>query len=537
MKPPRLEPWKPSRLEPWLWLLALLLSLALSGCLLRPAQAKPAGSSLAASIARGQADWQSAPLVSATTGLAIHGRCASCHFDDAGDIKAVGARRILARARIHGLTVRQGADIAAYALSQPGPAIDPDTPLFQPAPGLDRRPANQWIRGGGDGAVLAQDADMVPEVLAAQQAGNFLNATGRLNLRELPVPLRLMTLREMWPTIAPEDAYPTFSTSEFASTYANLLTQLENPDPAYHAWFARSADAPLYHLLGYWVTTQTQFLYPLRPRVWTAADAEKQQSLADWHVIKELYVMQHYGLWDAAPSIWPQGGEARSGLSASLFDASPFMLGIPPGIIQPRGAWERANNRWYYTQIVVDAGNGHRQGWWPVDWGYALGHIKDLSNTDRAGYFLLAMTVTTKAMQQADTNGTVDSTFGWFPVWTFDPDDYTNTDKGSGYGYQIAEAQGLPGAAGLGPMLTAAITGYMDKMEAFSPQAYYASGLTSATEPVGSDSKRMVASFWYATHPDEWHASLAGEGVDPAAVQRMRDWAQGVWPGLEWSTP
>ena len=107
-------------------------------------------------ILDGEQWWRTAQLRSSDRGDArpIRAHCADCHAEDGRDLKYFNYSNhaIIVRSQFHGLTERQGEEIASYIRSLPFASPGrPWNPPYQPGPGLGvlvgvRRP--RWFGAG-----------------------------------------------------------------------------------------------------------------------------------------------------------------------------------------------------------------------------------------------------------------------------------------------------------------------------------------------------------------------------------------------------
>jgi hypothetical protein len=91
-----------------------------------------------------------------------------CHTEDGRDLKYFNFSNysIVSRSCFHGLSTRQGEQIASYIRSLPLPNPGrPWNPPYQPRPGVDARPVSHWAVGAGLAWVLNQDIDALPYLI------------------------------------------------------------------------------------------------------------------------------------------------------------------------------------------------------------------------------------------------------------------------------------------------------------------------------------------------------------------------------------
>ena len=105
-------------------------------------------------IAEGERLWRSAPLrASSLSGASvIRAHCGDCHARDGQDLKYFNYSNlsIVARSQFHGLSEREGKQIANYIrfLEMPHPGR-PWNPPYQPGPGMQTRAAAELAAGAG----------------------------------------------------------------------------------------------------------------------------------------------------------------------------------------------------------------------------------------------------------------------------------------------------------------------------------------------------------------------------------------------------
>ncbi len=503
------------------------------------------------SIAAGKFLWHSAPLVKSSTDHSVmRATCADCHSEDGRDLKyySYSNYSIIQRARFHGLTPVQAAQIASYIRTLPVVSYGrPWNPPYQPGPGTDSRPPAAWAAGAGVDAVLSKDEDMLPFLFPDGITKDGIGAQDTLNMRELPVAIQLPDWNHWLPRIHPKDAFgDDFANSGFAFAYdgsgagatqfGNLRAVLANPDKQYHQWLTNTQDAFLYHIFGTW-SEQYQGYYMDQRRqnaTWTAEYMDKMESVALWRLVKDWELMQEYTLEGNAPQIFPTpagapvAGESRSWLSESAFLASPAFVGVPEnGVGHSRLEYEYRTNAWYYTQVVLNSGNRHRQGWHPVDWGYAVGRTGDLAVASGQAATLRMTAMLIKGMQQSDTNGTVEGTYGWFPHFVGDMR-FFHWEKGT-VQQDTFSANAAQNAATYAQIATAVTGAWFDQMQRYTPAQYAANGMSGeSTVLYGGDSLFNM--------DKDMLPNLNTVGVDKALLGQIADWNKTVWPDFNWDS-
>ena len=119
---------------------------------------------------------------------------------------------IIARSKFHGLTEQEGKQIASYIRTRGGPRpADPWSPTFQPAPGIDDRPAENWLGGGGLEAVLESEKEMLqyafPNGTGPGAIAEAFDRRDMINMREIPINMQFPDWNAWLPRHAPEDIW------------------------------------------------------------------------------------------------------------------------------------------------------------------------------------------------------------------------------------------------------------------------------------------------------------------------------------------
>ena len=166
-----------------------------------------------ADIQRGKELWYDAPLKEAF-GADIRARCADCHATDGSDLKyfSYSDKSIVERSKFHGLTHLEGEQIASYIRSLDVPAPGrPWNPPYQPGPGLDDRPVEEWSAGAGIEWVLDDDSETLPYLFPEGITSEVASTKTDLNMRELRWLYSFPTGNRWLPPIHPVDFWETTS--------------------------------------------------------------------------------------------------------------------------------------------------------------------------------------------------------------------------------------------------------------------------------------------------------------------------------------
>jgi len=107
----------------------------------------------AADIEAGRQFWQLATLQDSPRNTkTLRAHCIDCHAIDGRDLQYFGFSNhsIIVRSQFHGLTEKQGTQIAAYVRSHPiQPHALPCAPVYQPGSGTSDKPIEAWAAGAG----------------------------------------------------------------------------------------------------------------------------------------------------------------------------------------------------------------------------------------------------------------------------------------------------------------------------------------------------------------------------------------------------
>jgi hypothetical protein len=493
-----------------------------------------APSTQSSDIAAGKNLWYGANLtVPTSSGPApIRAHCTSCHAQDGRDLKYFNYSNnsIRTRSIFHGLTAQQGDQIASYirSLNTPNPGRVWNPP-YQPGPGLDSQPVEQWSAGAGLGAVLNSDQEVLNGLFPNGIQPATFSATGNLNVRETKIALQLADWNSWLPTIHPLDAWgDEFTNSKYYQDYLSIRSWLRYGDPvAYangHAYFA------------VWPGDYGQFLSPKAansgptpdPSYWTPVYINELYSTALWNMVKNWELNQEFGLEGMAKTVFTSPlADSRAWDSEFAFFTSPNMLHIPPGFPGLHNGkattFTYLSFMWYHTQLILNNSNHQQMGSAPIDWPYVYSFIYDLANEDSPGQTGMLYLWSIKALQISN-NGLAPGQAGW--IWNLnDP--------------MIQVVQG-PAAnslwSGTSPMARAAlyegsVRAFLDVVEKFTPQQFYQVGAADpAVAPVrGQEFGTFGDRVWFAIPLFHYY------GVSQSLINEFASWAQTMWPAVDWS--
>ncbi len=369
-------------------------------------------------ISEGKKLWYSAKLLEFPGGPPIKATCAACHAQDGSDMEyfAFSNWSIQERSKFHGLNQKQSEQIASYIRSLADKGIQrhgrPWNPPYQPGPGLDSKPVEQWAAGAGLKWVLEEDKQMLPylfpEGTNKSAVDNVVSIRGTLNVREMPIALQLPDWQAWLPEIHPVDIWgDAFYTTEPYKTYLATRTKLSNGESQkMRVEKSRIQNQDLLNVLDPLRKSTDQFTkqggaLPCRnnavhggagfqmlgrpktaPKKETWRDPkvceEPLRSINHWNAVKHWEVMQEFSLEEATADIYPYG-EKRGwpGGTRQVFEMAPHRIGNDSytfsHLKKAQGSY--FNTAWYQLQVVLNAGNRNPQKNRPPDWKYQMNHL------------------------------------------------------------------------------------------------------------------------------------------------------------------
>lgn len=539
-------------------------------------------------IQKGQELWHSAVLTeSPLSSNQIRATCADCHAQDGRDLKYFNYSNwsIQARAEFHGLSAREGQQIASYirSLNVPAPRqARPWNPPYQPGPGLDRKPVAEWAAGAGLEAVLAQDKDLLPYLFPSgtspEALAQVVDTRATLNLRELPIALQLPDWNDWLPEVHPKDLWGSYFEGSsvhqaYQQTRHTLLTQgasalvssgqllplldglratlneaigvMNGPEPC-RVYNGSSAYNP--------VPSPLLDLLPPTPNRCEQA----LRSLNHWSAVKHWEVMQEFGLEDLTPSLY-RYGEARGwpGQWRQVFELAPHRSANNSYnfAFQTRAVGVYENVAWYHLQLILNAGNRDPRGAFPPEWSYTLQHLDLLGlETSRLGLEapnpLLLTATQLKLYQNLDVRvedkGPTQQ--GWWirlvHPWRLE------SVQSSGKGYNSWTA--LDGyQAGLrASIVNAFLKAFLDKTMSYPLSAWpretdpnqlssdklESAGFTNINPPPRSEAEL----YYPESQAIRFYRAIARfkqmPGIDPALLTGLINWCRQAWPNADWSS-
>ena len=378
----------------------------------------------AADISEGEQLWQSAVLVeSPLNSTLLRASCGSCHAADGRDLKYFNYSNwsIQERSEFHGLSETEAKQIASYIRSLDAPSADkgrPWNPPYQPGPGLDSQPVQDWAAGAGLEAVLETDSEVIPLVFNSTSKSDIkevVNINKKLNTREVQTPIQYPDWNEWLPEIHPLDLVgDPFRTVQVT----NMVGQNVAYEGAYEVlkeFIATSdkntiaANGELYTYMNRFASITTQLhgesAFVLNNAIAQGNDQEDlNTTIVQWGAIKQWELMHTYDLEDLAQQVHGEQADERSWITLrrNVFDMAPHrtaknIVNLP---YQSVLVGKYFSTSWYQLQLSINAGNkrGYSEG--PVDWNYQPDHIMNLKGVGGPGHPIRYILSHVKMLQQ-----------------------------------------------------------------------------------------------------------------------------------------
>ena len=537
-------------------------------------------------IAQGQALWNGKELrESPLADNLLRASCGDCHAHNGRDLKYFNYSNwsIEERSKFHGLNDTEARQIASYIRSLEGPApaqARPWNPPYQPGPGLDSKPVEEWAAGAGLGAVLDRDADMfaylLPQGSSPEQIAKVVDVEGTLNLRELPVAVQFPDWNEWLPRSHPKDVFPTtFEQGEAQQSYQALRDQLttERETLITQQYLPGALSTLMNGTIAYFTEGQTDDNWQWRARNSPVLDGRDaafslevaKEQLAKWVATKSWEVMHEFELEDVAPQVFERGEAHAWPLNTrSTFNVAPHIVASNKNhfVDQDPLLGEYRSSVWYQLQMTLNAGQRRPRAEHPVDWPYQQKHVRELAERSKVWDGLRHITTQIKVYQESD-NGLGPQRTGWelrrtHPHWL-----YSNPNGDTRLMESLDAIEG-----GLkNRLVNGMLREFLDQVTSFEesewtrceqsepstkrwfcvepkdhvPLGYTGRGFTGQTYHFEADN-------WYGPDkifffPQNYHADnfyrllplLEQSGVDTQLLDELTAWCQRMWPEGDWN--
>ena len=525
-------------------------------------------------------------LTEGPDGLDIVASCADCHARDGRDLwyYNFSNRSIEARSRFHGLSQSDAEKISSWIRTlHTGPDAEyfelpagmtvgdlgrPWNPPYQPGPGTDDRPVEQWAAGAGLDWVLDTDAEtkeyLFPDGLNGPSAESIASTESTLNVREIPVAVPFPDISEWWPDYHPLDAYgDPFLDMDVYQGYQDILALNDPTVRDREVQDAISGDRRFSGILSYFddfhqdginVTPQGRF-----GETWDM-EAQVKHSFQLWQLMKTWEAMHRYDLEDIAPDVLPgrtdeirddrdtvPGGEKYQWFhqnqiawwAAPHMNSRPYFPGTSPYQTQAQNQF--FSHTWYQLQLTLNAGSRWPNGNKPMDWKY---HFDLLSETSMA-YDVPAgwrYTLSFIKQQQMYDTGKPIGRSSWFvrhthPRWLF------REGKGRRAMWQAMGSDHLEVLELVTRSFVETSMHYADSTPADDPYGAQAWPRSSDPQVEEVEPFGYTPTFNEGFHHSRYKANgfylmageLFGRGADPAVVDELARWGDAMWPNGDWS--
>ncbi len=470
-------------------------------------------------IAAGKALW----FTKAIKGHNIH--CTDCHTRDGRDLKYFNfsSPAIIVQAKLLGLSDLEARQLASYIRSIPVkvPAIArPWNPPYQPGPGLDARPIQEWAAGAGIDAVLPRDEDTL----------NYLfpfESTGTLNAREVPVAVQYPDWRHWLGIANPIESFGTnFTNHPFFKQYANIRGAMKTNNVT-SAKLLRTMEADWYNYAFDFFGRSGHPAVPIPPHPWPEDFQRKVLGAHHWMLVKLWEIMTEFELEGFGKEVFGSQANARSWLGQRVFNMAPHLLQVEhkTAPINDSGAvnWDYFTMVWYQVQITLNNSNRRNYGSGPIDFGY-LNNLCMTPATPKAGLAGILMINLITAAQQFDNGvGPENRMSGWGP-WQKANAHLLTVEPHFAYVWrQVPDLQRKT-------IIEAYLHEWLDKCESYPASSYYKSGIAKSNEVPGTDviGGKWLDRYWAMT------ASCKTRKIDPTLQNRLVKLGKSLWPANNW---
>lgn len=476
-------------------------------------------------ILEGENLYKNAQLINPGNGLAMIAHCADCHTKDGRDLKYFNYSNftIQQRAIFHGLTQKQGDQIASYIRSLNSPAHGrPWNPPYQPGPGMDSRPVEQWSAGAGIDLVLSQDSQSFGYLFSGNTVNpQTLSATSSINAREIPISLQLPDWNHWLPRVHPLDAYGA-SFSNVKNSYENLRNALQVGDTV-------SYQNSLGQSFASFLSARDAFQASLLPSdpvpngFYNRQVAHSIYSFSLWSAVKNWEIAQEFGLEAMAQIPFPNFTPPRAWNTNIAFTTAPELStggSSYPWLFNGRqNTFDASSFAWYYLQIILNDSNRTQLVKTPIDWGLTVSVLGRLASSN-SGRAALMTIVQTKALQ-SKTNGIgpEDSARGFNWVAT-DPARLITGTSFNAWSEIPAEFQAQ--------LFEGMLKAWLNQASSFTPARYYQGLQTSANEVPAANNMNYQPDM--ATQVNFMIPRFKASGVSQNQINLLAAWAKLMWP-------
>lgn len=493
-------------------------------------------------VSAGRRIWYESPLVD--RGKSIQARCTDCHAHDGRDLKYFNYSNhsIIERSRFHGLSEREGKEIASFIRSLPVPYVTngrPWNPPYQPGPGLDSRPVHEWTAGAGLKWVLDRDADTFNYIFPNGITSEAINFKGSLNAREIPVAIQYPDWNHWLPEVHPKDAWgEAFTRSEFGRKYSRIRDAMSENKVASaksfkeltQAWYQDTAD---------FFGRGNQPGVPIPKKPWSREFQVLYNASAHWHITKEWEIITEFGLEEMGKEVLGPHANARTWYDGMIFNTAPHLLKLEwhtnPINDGSLNNWNYFSAAWYQLQVTLNNSNKRPYGTGPIDWPYLHAFTGTLASKDVGSAAILTLNLVTAAQSLDNGKGPRAWNRGWDPTYRANA-------------YLLVPEPHWPNVWKQVPLakrraiVEAYLKNWIDRAASYPAQDYYVSdekGMSGAFAKPGERFDPQTLNPMGGRWLDRYWPLVANAqkvGVDPELINRMVEFGGQVWPAAPWKT-
>ena len=320
-------------------------------------------SSVPSDIADGKDAWLN--LTITERGTNIVAKCTDCHAWDGRDLKYFNysAKSIIERSIFHSVPAARATNIASYIMSLPVPYATnarPWNPPYQPGPGIDSLPVNQWAAGMGLDWVQENGTNALAYIFPSGITTNALNITNILSAREIPLSIPFPDWNTWLPKIHPLDQdYTFYSTNRHHTIY---YTEIR---PGISNLTGATAAAYFQGRRNAWDSAGN--LNPAGDSPDWRRDKRHWRAVKTWEIMNEFAIQEYGAVSDGIYTNMVNGAALndRRWFHGEIFRLGPHVIGLDK---DERFYWESA--QWYQVQLVLNDANRLGGSIVPIDWGY-----------------------------------------------------------------------------------------------------------------------------------------------------------------------
>ncbi|WP_299249399.1 PKD domain-containing protein [uncultured Aquimarina sp.] len=514
-------------------------------------------------IQKGKELWETALLKeSPIDNTPLRSKCASCHAADGRDLKYFNYSNwsIQERSKFHGLSQEEAEQIASYirSLNVTTPAnARPWNPPYQPGPGLDSKPTEEWAAGAGLEAILEEDSETKENVFGNNISFNNLKTVGditkTLNVRETKIAIQLPDWNSWLPEVHPLDIIgdqfnetTVFNDETLDDSYKELKKLLDENTLSSIIEDERLKNR-LYLLAEQSTNLNNRTIGNLNLDANTLnGDKLEYRHIVHWGAIKTWEIMQTYDLDGIAPEVFGEYGEKRSWISLrrNVFEMAPHRLAGNRNTLpwQDIKVGKYFSTAWYQLQLTINAGNREASVLWPVDWNYQPNHIAGLhTSADGPKHPYRYLLSHIKMLQQYDDGRSISDRTA-LGLRQLHPARYTSYANGSHS--VILEDLGPIAKRNAYEVL---LTMTMDLLEKHPINDWLRGEDTSIQYtvrskdyvPVVIPKNKFSLEVHLGKHADAWFTmipSFREDGVREVVLNRLIDWGEKMWPAGDWES-